>query len=159
MQTCKVFALTNTIWGPVNETNNNILRSGSTVWIKIMKCGSVESHLSIDNISSSCQVLIKLFQYSGFIERVFRLQFNVNISATIVLRISECLRMNFVNSLKNSLIFNIFYCFWMFVNKHFTCLTGTFQEVKGVIKSNLRHIVLMWRQRYQQISKSALVYL
>ena len=44
--------------------------------------------------------------------------------AVLILRILEwSLRVKFVNFMKSRLIFNIFYCFWMFVNKHFTYLT------------------------------------
>ena len=34
----------------------------------------------------------------------------------------------FVNFLKSRLIFNLFYCFWMFVNKLFTYLTCAYLE-------------------------------
>ena len=37
--------------------------------------------------------------------------------------LSNYLPLKFVNFLKSRLIFNIFYCFWMFVNKLFTYLT------------------------------------
>ena len=47
----------------------------------------------------------------------------------------------------------------MFVNKLFTYLTCAYQNVKGVLMRNLRHIIFMWRRRYLQIFKSSSIYL
>ena len=40
----------------------------------------------------------------------------------LILRILELFASEFYKFLKSRLIFNIFYCFWMFVNKLFTYL-------------------------------------
>ena len=51
------------------------------------------------------------------------------------------LRVKFVNFLNSRLIFNIFYCFWMFVNKHFDVYhVHIFQKVKRVMMWNLQQI-------------------
>ena len=42
------------------------------------------------------------------------------------LRILKLFAVKFVNLFKNRLIFNTFYCFWMFVNKLFTYLMCTY---------------------------------
>ena len=66
--------------------------------------------------------------------------------------------MKFVKFLKNWLIFNIFYCFWMFVNKLFTYITCAYLKKKGILTWNLQYIDFIWRQRYWKSFKSALVY-
>ena len=38
--------------------------------------------------------------------------------------------MKLVNFLKSRLVFDIFYCFWMFVNNHFTFLTCAISKIK-----------------------------
>ena len=45
---------------------------------------------------------------------------------------SSYLPAKFVNFLKSRLIFNIFYCFWMFVNKLFTYLTWAYLRKQKV---------------------------
>ena len=50
--------------------------------------------------------------------------------------------MKFIFFLKIRLIFNLIYCFCMFVNKHFTSRMRVSQKAKGVIVRNLRHIIL-----------------
>ena len=45
----------------------------------------------------------------------------------------------FVNFLKSRLIFNIFYCFWMFANELFTYLTCAYLK-KGALMWNLQYI-------------------
>ena len=47
--------------------------------------------------------------------------------------------MKFINFLKSRLIFNIFYCFWMFVNKLFTYITYITLRISQKVKD-----VLMW---------------
>ena len=47
-----------------------------------------------------------------------------------MLRILEFLPVNFVHFLKIRLTFNIFYCFWIFVNKLFTYLTCAYLKSK-----------------------------
>ena len=69
------------------------------------------------------------------------------------------LPVKFANLLKNRPVFNIFYCFWMFMNKLFTYHVGISQKVKSVLMWNLQDIFFIWRRRYWQIFKSALVYL
>ena len=62
---------------------------------------------------------------------------------------SSYLPLRFVHFLKSRLIFNIIYCFLMFVNKLFMYLTC----------ANLQHIIFIWKRRYWQIFRSALAYL
>ena len=82
----------------------------------------------------------------------------------------------FVNFLKNRLIFNICYCPECLL-KNFSHISPyaivlnicekTFyisskrisQKVKGVLMWNLQHFIFIWRRRYWQIFKYALVYL
>ena len=68
--------------------------------------------------------------------------------------------MKFVNFLKRRLIFNICYCFWIFVNKRFTYLTCAYlRKWKVILMWNLQHIIFIWRERNWEIFKSASVYL
>ena len=49
--------------------------------------------------------------------------------------------------LKNRLLFNKFYCFSMFVNKHFISRECITQNVNTAIIQNLWHIIFMWRKK------------
>ena len=72
---------------------------------------------------------------------------------------SRVISPKFVKSLKSRLIFNIFYFSRMFVNKLFSIsLVRSTQKVKDVLMWNFQHIFI-WRRRYLQIFKSALMYL
>ena len=76
-----------------------------------------------------------------------------------ILRIFELFTCEVCEFLKSRLIFNVLYCFWMFINKLFTYLTCSYlKRVKGVLKWNLEHTIFIWSQRYWQIFRSALVY-
>ena len=75
----------------------------------------------------------------------------------LILRILELFTVKFVNCFKSRLLFNVFYCFWMFVSKLFIYLACAYLRVKGVLMWNLQHIIFIWRRRYWQIFKSALV--
>ena len=66
--------------------------------------------------------------------------------------------MNFVNFWKSGLFLNIFYCSWIFVNRLFTCLTCEYLKKVSVLMWNLQKIIFIWRRRYWQIFKFALVY-
>ena len=66
--------------------------------------------------------------------------------------------MNFVNFWKSRLFLNIFYCSWIFVNRLFTCLTCEYLKKVSVLMWNLQKIISIWRRRYWQIFKFALVY-
>ena len=66
--------------------------------------------------------------------------------------------MNFVNFWKSRLFLNIFYCSWIFVNRLFTCLTCEYLKKVSVLMWNLQKIIFIWRRRYWQIFKFALVY-
>ena len=63
-----------------------------------------------------------------------------------------------VNFSEIRLIFNIFYCFWVFVNKHFNIshLRIPQKLIRSIIW-NLRHIMFLWRRSCRKIFKSALV--
>ena len=65
---------------------------------------------------------------------------------------SSYLSVNIVSFLKSRLIFNIFYCLWMFVNK-----LRISQELKGVLMWILQHIFFIWRRRYWQILNSQIL--
>ena len=76
-------------------------------------------------------------------------------------RILKLFPVKFVNFLKISLIFNIFYCLHILCKQtfHLSQLRIS-QRVKGVLMWNLQHIFIWrwrWRWRYWQIFKSALV--
>ena len=61
-------------------------------------------------------------------------------------------------TLKSRLIFNIFYLFLNVYKQSFhTSHVRTTQKVKGVLMWNRHHIIFIWRQRYWQIFRSALV--
>ena len=66
--------------------------------------------------------------------------------------------MNFVNFWKSRLFLNILYCSWIFVNRLFTCLTCEYLKKVSVLMWNLQKIIFIWRRRYWQIFKFALVY-
>ena len=65
------------------------------------------------------------------------------------IRFLSYLPVTFVNFLKSRLIFLLFCCFWII---HLIS-----QNIKGVLMWNIRFIIFMWRRRYWQIFKSALV--
>ena len=54
------------------------------------------------------------------------------------------LPVKFVNFFKNRLIFNIFYCFWMFVNKLFTCLTCAYLKSKRCFKDWTQYFCMLF---------------
>ena len=74
------------------------------------------------------------------------------------------LRVKFVfELLKSRLIFNKFYCLWVFVHKDFfiyhdehfdDVIVLLSQKVEDFLLWNRRHIILIWRRRYWQISAS-----
>ena len=65
---------------------------------------------------------------------------------------------NFVDFLKGRLIFILFYCFWIFVKKLFTCSRAQISKRKRCFNVKFSIYIFMWRRRYWQIFKSALVY-
>ena len=73
--------------------------------------------------------------------------------------LSSYFPVKFASSLKSTLIFNIFYCFWTFVNKRDISKVRMSQKVKSVLMWNFQHIIFIWKRRYWKIFKSALVYL
>ena len=70
--------------------------------------------------------------------------------AFLILTIARCLPVKFVKFLKSRLFFFFFFF-------HISP-AGISQKVKGILIWNLQHIAFIWRQRYWQIFKFALVY-
>ena len=56
-----------------------------------------------------------------------------------MLEFSSYSPVKFVFFLKNRLFFNEFYCFWLFVNKHFANLTG-----KKIENWNFQGVTFIW---------------
>ena len=63
---------------------------------------------------------------------------------------------NFVFFLKISLLLNVFYCFYMFLNIDFANLT---RELLGLRMRNFQGGIFIWTRTYREIFKSASVYL
>ena len=67
---------------------------------------------------------------------------------------------NSVFFLKSRLIFNVFYCFCMFVNKHFAYLYCAYLKRWKVLKCTICVVLIfIWRWMHCKIFMSALVYL
>ena len=69
------------------------------------------------------------------------------------------LPVKFVNFLKSRLIFTIFYCFWIFVNKLSQILRLYISKSKRSFNMKpSTYFFFIWRRRHWRISKSGLVY-
>ena len=50
---------------------------------------------------------------------------------------------------------------WLFIRDRLLIgkIKGTLMQIKSIVTENFRHIILIWRRRYRQTVKYALVYL
>ena len=67
--------------------------------------------------------------------------------------------MKFVKFLKSRLILNILLFLNVCKQTFHISRVRIYQKVKGVLMWILQHIIFIWRQKYWQIFKSALMYL
>ena len=65
----------------------------------------------------------------------------------LILSILKLFAREVCKSLKSWLIFNIFCCFWIFLNVSHVRIS---QKVKVVLMWNLQHILLIWRERERE---------